>query len=71
VPQESTWNLIEGVSTALFSTGDIDLSDDTEQLFDLDTLQTALAGEWPCDGLELFAMRACKKHTAAILLGEL
>jgi hypothetical protein len=71
MPQESAWNLIEAVSTALFSTGGIDLSDDAEQLSDLDNLQAALAGEWPCDGIEVFATRACHHHTGALLLGEL
>jgi hypothetical protein len=66
--QESIWPFIEGVSTAPFSTVEIGFGTTADEL---DDLQAALAGEWPCEGPEVPSGLACDDDTFALLLGEL
>jgi len=69
--QESIWPLIDGVSTALFSTVEIGVIEPPDRLSDLDDLQAALAGEWPCEGLDAFTNVDCDDDdTLALLVGE-
>jgi hypothetical protein len=69
--QESTWSLIDGVSTALFPSFEIGFTAIPDRLSDLDDLQAALAGEWPCEGPAAFANVDCNEDdTWALLLGE-
>jgi hypothetical protein len=71
VRQESIWSFIEGVSAALFLTDESGFVAIQDQLSDLDDLQAALVGEWPCEGPEAVANFACDDDTFALLLGEL
>jgi hypothetical protein len=69
-PQESIWPFIDGVSTALFPSVEIAFSAIPDRLSDLDDLQAALAGEWPCEGPVAFADLDCDDDdTFALLLG--
>jgi len=69
--QESIWPLIDGVSTALFSTVEIGFPETPDRLSDLDDLQAALAGEWSCEGPVASANVDCDEDdTFALLLGE-
>jgi hypothetical protein len=67
--QESVWPFIEGLSAALFSTGDIGSISTPDQLSDLDDLQIALAGDWPCAGQAALVNVACDDDPFALLLG--
>jgi hypothetical protein len=67
--QESIWPLLGGVSAALFSTVESGFTGTADRLSDLDDLQAALAGEWPCDE-GAFGNLACDEDTSALLLGE-
>jgi hypothetical protein len=69
--QESIWPFIESVSTALFPGIENGFSAAPDRLSDLDDLQAALAGEWPCDGPEALADLTCDEGMFALLLGEL
>jgi hypothetical protein len=69
--QESIWPFTEGVSTAPLSTVEIGFGTTADGLADLDDLQAALAGEWPCEGPEVPSGLACDDDTFALLLGEL
>ena len=68
--QESIWPFIEGVSAVLFPTGEVGFAATQDQLSDLDDMQAALAGEWPCEGPEALVTFACDDDTLALLLGE-
>jgi len=68
--QESIWPLIEGVSTALFSTVEVGFPGTPDRLSDLDDLQAALAGEWPCEGPATATMACDEDKILALLLGE-
>jgi hypothetical protein len=68
--QESIWPFIEGVSAVLFPTGEVGFAATQDQLSDLDDMQAALAGEWPCEGPEALVNFACDDDTLALLLGE-
>ena len=70
VHQESVWPFIEGISAALYSTVEIGGIGTPDQLSDLDDLQTALAGDWPCAGQAASVDAACDDETFALLLGE-
>jgi hypothetical protein len=70
-PQESIWPLIDGVFGALFPTVEIVFTATSGRLSDLDDLQAALVGEWPCEGPAGFANVDCDEDdTLALLLGE-
>ena len=69
--QESIWPLIDGVFDALFPTVEIGFTETLDRPSDLDDLQAALAGEWPCEGLDAFTNVDCDEDdTLALLLGE-
>jgi hypothetical protein len=67
--QESIWPFIEGVSAALFPSVELGIAGTPDRLSDLTDLQSALAGEWPCEGEAAFANLACDDDTVALLLG--
>ena len=69
--QESIWPFIEGVSSALFPTVEVGFSAAPDRLSDLNDLQAALAGEWPCEGPQALGDIACDDNIFALLLGEL
>jgi hypothetical protein len=69
--QETIWPFIDGVFSALSPTGEIGFIAPPDRLSDLDELQVALVGEWPCEGPAAFAYLACDEDdTLALLLGE-
>ena len=70
IRQESIWPFIESVSTALFPSIESGFSAVPDRLSDLDDLQAALAGEWPCERAEALADLACDDGMFALLLGE-
>jgi hypothetical protein len=70
IRQESIWPFIENVSTALFPSIESELSAVPDPLSDLDDLQAALAGQWPCERPQAVADLACDDGTFALLLGE-
>jgi hypothetical protein len=67
--QESFWPFIEGVSAALFTIVDAGAISKPEPLPDLDDMQAALVGGWPCDGQALVGDVVCEDETFALLLG--
>ena len=67
--QESIWSFMDGVSAALFATVDPGVMGSPDALPDLDDLQAALAGEWPCDERLALGGVACDDQTFALLLG--
>ena len=67
--QESIWPFIEGVSAALFPTVEIGFTATPNRLSELDDLQAALAGEWPCEEPAAFADMNCDDDTFALLVG--
>jgi hypothetical protein len=69
--QESIWSLLDGVSTALFPGLESGFTATPDRLSDLDDLQAALAGEWPCEDPAAFANVDCDEDdTWALFLGE-
>lgn len=69
VSQESIGFFIDAVSAALFATVDPGVMSSPDPLPDLDDLQAALAGHWPCDELAVFGDVTCNAETFALLLG--
>lgn len=69
--QESVWPFIEGIAAALFTTVDFGVASTPDQLSDLDDLQAALAGDWPCEGQAGLVNVACDDDTFALILGGL
>jgi hypothetical protein len=67
--QESIWPFLDGVSAALFATIDPGVMISPDALADLDDLQAALAGDWPCDEPLAIGGVACNDKTFALLLG--
>jgi hypothetical protein len=68
--QESIWPFIDGAFSALFPAVEIGSTATSDQLSDLDDLQAALVGEWPCEGSDAFARLDCSEDdTLALLLG--
>lgn len=67
--QEPAWSSIDGVAAALFGSVDSEGIGTSEPLADLDDLQTALVGDWPCDEQVLFVGVACAEDTVALLFG--
>jgi hypothetical protein len=69
--QESSRPFIEGISTVPFFAVELGFDTTADWLSDLDDLQAALAGEWPCEEPESPTGLACDNDTLALLLGEL
>jgi hypothetical protein len=69
VSQESIGAFIDVVSAALFATVDFGVTGAPDPLPDLDDLQAALAGHWPCDEQVVFGDVTCNDETFALLLG--
>ena len=69
VSQESIGSFIDAVSAALFATVDPGVMSSPDPLPDLDDLQAALAGHWPCDEQAVFGDVTCNDETFALLLG--
>jgi hypothetical protein len=67
--QESVWPFIEGISAALFSTIDSGAIGTTEQGADLDDLQAALGGDWPCEEPGALVNVVCNDDTFVLLIG--
>jgi hypothetical protein len=67
--QESIWPFLEGVSATLFPTVAIGFTAPPDRLSELDDLQAALAGEWPCGEPAAFADVSCDDDTFALLVG--
>jgi hypothetical protein len=67
--QESIWSFMDGVSAALFATVDPGVMSSPDALPDLDDLQAALAGDWPCDEPLALGDVGCDDQTFALLLG--
>jgi hypothetical protein len=68
--QESIWPFIEIVSAMIFPNVDIAPVTIPDPLSDLDDLQAAITGEWPCEESEMLSTVACDHNTLALLLGE-
>jgi hypothetical protein len=69
VSQESIGAFIDAVSAALFATVDPGVMGAPDPLPDLDDLQAALAGDWPCDEQAVFGDVTCDDETFALFLG--
>jgi hypothetical protein len=68
--QESIWPFIDGTFSALFPTVEMGFTATPDQLSELDDLQAALVGEWPCEGSDVFARLDCREDDPlALLLG--
>jgi hypothetical protein len=69
--EESVWSVLEGMRIALFPSLESGFTAIPDQLSDLDDLQAALTGEWPCEDPATFVYGDCDNDdTWALLLGE-
>jgi hypothetical protein len=68
--QQAVWSFWEGVSETLFGPDDVGAVETVDLPFDLTDLQTALGGEWTCDGPGPLWGLACEDDELPFVWGE-